>query len=182
MKLIIDLSDKQYFNLEEALNEYEKVNIIELDICGCDFEQNDLSFLEKLTSLEILNLSGITIKGKTLSTIDNISFENLTNIREIYLKHTDVQNISSIMKCKKLHILDLECSSINSLAGLEQLSDLGELYISSTNISDLSPIKNHQNLYSLYSSDCPIDDSIIPIIASLPKLKILCLTEVPIYL
>lgn len=80
----------------------------------------DLSDLEKLRNLEILEISG----------------QQITDLTPVY-------------KLKKLKKLGVECNPISSPEGIEALQNLEDLWISGTDVTDLTPLEALPRLHDL---------------------------------
>ncbi len=93
----------------------------------------DLSFLESLPNLEVIELDGKCVK--------NISvFQNLPNLRRAVLPNNQVQDLAALVELKSLEYLDLRNNRISDLTPLASLDDLKTLLLDQNLIVNLSPL------------------------------------------
>ena len=164
----IDLSDLRH------LLYLEKLTLTDRKI-------EDLSFLEGMTRLKSLDLSGCTISGdlgviKTLPaleeltmrgcSISSLSFlEGAPALKKLDLSSNAVGSLSVLSTINTLQSLDLSDNAVADLTPLGGLMDLTELDVSENVLTSAAPIRNCLKLATLDVSDNKITE-----IASLQKL------------
>ena len=164
----IDLSDLRH------LLYLEKLTLTDRKI-------EDLSFLEGMTRLKSLDLSGCTISGdlgviKTLPaleeltmrgcSISSLSFlEGAPALKKLDLSSNAVGSLSVLSTINTLQSLDLSDNAVSDLTPLGGLMDLTELDVSENVLTSAAPIRNCLKLATLDVSDNKITE-----IASLQKL------------
>jgi internalin A len=121
-------------------------------------EYDDLTPIQKLTTLESLRLSYSQVKDlhaiEGLKKMDRLdlshtligdaelkSVGSLTSVTELMLDEDNVTDLSPIANLKKLEKLSIKKTAIASLAPLSQLRTLKILYIADTPISDITPVQ-----------------------------------------
>ena len=147
-KVIRDTIDKPYGDIYKS--DVEKIESIEYFIYPADDEVVpdkfiifDLSGMENLTNLEVLNLAGNSIS-------DVSPLKGLTNLGELSLWQNNISNISPLKGLTNLNRLDLSHNQISELSALKGLINLKDvLDLSDNQINDLSPLAGLTNLYSL---------------------------------
>ena len=103
----------------------------------------DISALQGLTKLEVLDLGGISIS--------NISaLERLTNLAVLYLGGNFISDISPLANLTNLRWLELGSNAISDISPLANLTSLEDLFLSINSISDISPLANLTSLENLY--------------------------------
>ncbi len=120
-------------------------------------EYDDLSPLQKLTTLESLGASNSAVKNlhpieglKRLDRLDLshslIDDENLKllgsliNVTELMLDENTVSDLTPVGNMKKLQKLSLKKTQVQNLAPIAGIKTLKFLYIADTSIADISPV------------------------------------------
>ena len=156
----IDLSDLRHL-----------LQLEELTIEGR--ELSDLSFLESMTHLKKLDLSGCTISGdlavvKALPaleeltmqgcSISSLSFlEGALSLKKLDLHSNAVGNLSALATIPTLQTLDLSDNAVRDLTPLAGLTELTSLNLSENVISNISPLASCMKLNTLDLSDNKIN-------------------------
>ena len=121
-------------------------------------EYDDLTPLQKLTTLESLRLSYSQVKDlhaiEGLKRMDRLdlshtligddelkSVGSLVNVTELMLDEDNVTDLSPVSNMKKLEKLSIKKTGVKSLAPLAQIKTLKILYIADTPISDITPVQ-----------------------------------------
>ena len=144
----------------------------ELDLSGLP-ALSDISFLNNLKNLRVLNLGATAIES-----LEN--FPVLPNLEVLNLKMNKIKNLNGIESCKNIHELVLwGCTSLDNIDTLKDFAELRALDLDSCNtlrninpivnmdklvylnlnftrIEDLSPIKNLTNLEVFTMDLCPL--------------------------
>ena len=108
----------------------------------------DISFLQKMNSVEILSFD-----GKNLKKIDSISY--LTNLTYLNLGKLDfITVIPSLKNLNKLYHFSILDSRITDITPIGHLVNLEELSFSSSEITDISPLANCKKLKILGLQRC----------------------------
>ncbi|WP_434296575.1 leucine-rich repeat domain-containing protein [Clostridium sporogenes] len=115
--------------------------LIKLDLQGREINYTSLYYIKYLTSLEYLYLNNMSLTG-------DLSFlENLTNLRVLDLSRTGISNISILDKLRKLNELYLGANNIIDLSYLENLTNLVKLdLVENNNITSIYALRNLINL------------------------------------
>ncbi len=115
--------------------------LIKLDLQGREINYTSLYYIKYLTSLEYLYLNNMSLTG-------DLSFlENLTNLRVLDLSRTGISNISILDKLRKLNELYLGGNNIIDLSYLENLTNLVKLdLVENNNITSIYALRNLINL------------------------------------
>lgn len=150
---------------DEQLSTITNINCYEKDI-------NDTKGLEKLTSLQVLNLrnnniSSIDVSKNTSLQVLNLNSNNLTNIdisllsdlQWLLLTDNNITNID-LTKNTKIQELELNKNKITKL-NLENNTELSRINISSNNLSNLD-LSNNNKLRSIYASNNEISNIKLP--------------------
>ena len=132
-------------------------------------ELSDLSFLEGMTHLKKLDLSGCTVTGdlsliKTLPaleeltmrgcSISSLSFlEDSPSLKKLDLRSNAVGNLSVLATINTLQSLDLGDNAVRDLAPLAGLTELTYLNLAANVISDISPLVSCLKLDTLDISE-----------------------------
>ena len=120
-----------------GLNKLESLRIVNMMIEG-----SDLSFLENLTSLTELTLSGCGI-----STISRLS--GLTNLKQLNLSNNTIRNISALSAMNQLEQLQLSGNALVNLQDIAGLVTLKELDVSYNSLFTTAHISSLVNLTKL---------------------------------
>jgi internalin A len=121
-------------------------------------EYDDLTPLQKLTTMESLRISFSVVKDlrpiEGLKRMDRLdishtlvgddqfkSVASFVNVTELMLDETDVSDITPVAGLKKLERISLKKTRVTSLAPLSQIHTLKFIYIADTGITDISPIQ-----------------------------------------
>ncbi len=103
---------------------------------------SDISFLEKLTGLQSLDLRS--------NQISDYSFlEKLTGLQSLDLRYNKISDISFLEKLTGLQSLDLRSNQISDISFLEKLTGLQSLDLRENKISDISFLEKLTGLQSL---------------------------------
>ena len=141
----------------------------------------DLSFLEGMTRLKSLDLSGSTISGgldvlKNLPALEELSMqgcsisslsflEGAPSLKKLDLSRNAVGNLSALTNIKTLQVLDLSDNAVADLTPLGGMTELTSLNLSENVLTTLFPIRNCLKLTTLDVSDNRITE-----LSSLQKL------------
>jgi len=121
-------------------------------------EYDDLTPLQKLTTIESLRLSLSQVKDlhaiEGLKKMDRLdishtlvgdeqlkSVGSLINITELMLDEDNISDIAPVANLKKLERLSLKKTGVKDLAPVSQLKTLKFLYIADTPVSDITPVQ-----------------------------------------
>jgi internalin A len=156
-------------------------NIDELNAYGLSvFERNinDLSGIENLTELEVLNIPNIFWDGVhylDISPLEKLSGLNTldltgkhiislgplhdeTNLTTLYLSANKISDLSPLKNLINLSDVCLESNNISDLSPLSGLTNIQKLNLGINKISDMRPLKNLTNLKTLYLYNNNISD------------------------
>lgn len=141
------------------LSDVQKITKLEINyqLDGYDVIR-DLSGIEKLTNLTVLNLGNASDAQKVTS-IEPL--RNLKNLTELYLDYNQVSSLEPISGLKKLRVLNIGGNNVYNIEPLRNLTNLEKLYIGieyangGNNVSNLSPLRGLVNLkeLSLYGNN-----------------------------
>jgi internalin A len=126
-------------------------------------EYDDLTPLQKLTTLQDLNLSLSQVKdlhaieglkgldrldvSHTLIGDDDLkSIGNLVNLTELTLDEDQITDLAPIAGLTKLTLLSIKKTGVKSLVPLAQMKALKKLYIADTGVSDITPVQPMMSL------------------------------------
>ncbi|MFC1564586.1 leucine-rich repeat domain-containing protein [candidate division KSB1 bacterium] len=104
----------------------------------------DISFLERLLELEVLDLCENAIE-------DISALSNLTNLTYLRLDFNPISDITPVENLINLKTVFFANAPFGDISPLSNMSDLDELWITQCHIKDLSPIKELTNLTFLYA-------------------------------
>jgi internalin A len=121
-------------------------------------EYDDLTPLQKLTTLESLRLSFSVVKDihtlEGLKRLDRLDLSHtlvgdddlkplgsLVNLTELQLDEDAISDLTPIANLKKLERLSIKKTEVKNLAPVASLRTLKFLYIADTPISDISPVQ-----------------------------------------
>jgi internalin A len=121
-------------------------------------EYDDLTPIQKLTTLESLRLSFSVVKDihtlEGLKRMDRLDLSHtlvgdddlkalasLVNLTELQLDEDSISDLTPIANLKKLERLSIKKTEVKSLAPLAMLKTLKFLYIADTPVSDISPVQ-----------------------------------------
>jgi len=113
--------------------------------------------INKLKELKILHISGTETYGN-FQTSDITVLNKLTNLQVLDISHNQISNISSIKNLKGIKELYLSFNPILDFSILKNLTNLKSLALSNFKSSDISFLKNLYNLESLFLSECHVQD------------------------
>ena len=132
-------------------------------------EITDLSFLEGMTHLKRLDLSGCTIHADlsvlgTLPTLEELSLEGCSisslaflegapALKDLNLRANAIGNLSALSSITTLRSLDLANNAISDLKPLSGLTELTHLDLSENVLTDMAPIGTCTKLTELDVSD-----------------------------
>lgn len=142
--------------------------ILDLDLDGCGFDESELKYLNKLTSLQLINLSNCGVRG-----YDEQSWMNLKNLKDLicldlsgceYIGDDSLKYISNLNALRYLKLNMSQCTIIgnifitdNGLQYLEKLTNLETLDLSKCtkiNGHGLKYLRNLTQLKHLILSEC----------------------------
>ncbi|XVE71581.1 hypothetical protein DITRI_Ditri10aG0162900 [Diplodiscus trichospermus] len=144
-------------NPSNGIKRLLKLNKMEfLDLRGNILGNNILSYLRDFTSLKSLCLENCGLKG----TIDMLEFNNLINLKELYLANNEIASLGSLFQSQgqlrliKLEVLGLSGNFFNNsiFSSVAVLSNLKSLYLESNrlegsiHIKDLNALSNLEEL------------------------------------
>ncbi|NFB58150.1 DUF5050 domain-containing protein [Clostridium botulinum] len=115
--------------------------LIKLDLQGREINYTSLYYIKYLTSLKYLYLNNMNLTG-------DLSFlENLTDLRVLDLSRTGISNISILDKLRNLSELYLGGNNIIDLSSLENLTNLVKLdLVENNDITSIYALRNLINL------------------------------------
>lgn len=105
----------------------------------------DLSFLQTLTHLELLDLAHDKMT-------DLATLPQLPSLIELHLEDNllwDMSGLHSLSQLGSLQYLNLAINSVNDISALSALTSLHELHLSGNQISDIEPLTKLGNLHHL---------------------------------
>jgi internalin A len=122
-------------------------------------EYDDLTPIQKLTTLESLRISFSVVKDlrpiEGLKRMDRLdishtlvgddefkSVASFVNVTELMLDETDVSDLTPVANLKKLERLSMKKTRVSSLAPLSQIKTLKFIYIADTPVSDITPVQS----------------------------------------
>ena len=173
--------NSQYANKISSLNTKEAVfsklkNLKKLFLngdYGHKFQFEDLSPLDNLLELQLLNLSRTQVNDlsslKNLralqqldaaySQINDLSpLENIRTLQQLYLSHTQVSDLRPLANLTALQRLNVYNTKVSDLSPLTNLSSLQLFYVHSSQVNDISPLKNLSGLQRLDLSNTQVSD------------------------
>lgn len=137
-----------------------------------DFETGEETILEPgkgvITDItvfnEMENLKELYLFAQPLENINGI--QNLSNLECLQLKYcTDLTDVSAAFACQQLQSINLYGCPVGSIRGVQNLPNLTDLTISETKVTDISPLKdvnytyaNEHGGFSLYLGATGIED------------------------
>ena len=137
-------------------------------------ELTDLSFLEGMTRLKTLDLSGCTILTdlsilKTLPALESLTMrscsisslaflENAPALKNLDLGGNAIGNLSVLSTIPTLQTLDLSDNAVSALAPLSGLAELTSLNLAENVLTSISPLSTCTRLTSLDVSDNKLTD------------------------
>ena len=121
-------------------------------------EYDDLTPLQKLTTIESLRISFSVVKDLrpieglkrmdrldiSHTLVDDEKFKSVAsfgNLTELMLDETDISDITPVAGLKKLERISVKKTRVTSLAPLSQIHTLKFIYIADTAITDISPVQ-----------------------------------------
>ena len=121
-------------------------------------EYDDLTPLQKLTTLESLRISFSVVKDlrpiEGLKRMDRLdvshtlvgdeefkSVASFVNLTELMLDETAIGDITPVANLKKLERISMKKTQVKSLAPLSQIRSLKFIYIADTQITDITPVQ-----------------------------------------
>ncbi|MGO5093901.1 leucine-rich repeat domain-containing protein [Clostridium sp. LCP25S3_F10] len=128
-------------NLEGLENLMPITGLIKLDLQGREINYTSLYYIRYLTSLRYLYLNNMNLTG-------DLSFlETLTDLRVLDLSRTGISDISVLDKLRKLNELYLGGNNITKLSYLENLTNLVKLdLVGNNDITSIHALRNLINL------------------------------------
>jgi len=143
--------------IREALNKPTE-DLLESDIkkitnLNLPREISDLSGIENLTNLQLLNLDG------NFKITDLTPLENLTNLQTLYLDNCQsIKSLNPLKNLTNLKTLNLAVSNISDISALKNLTNLQDLNLAENQINNIDSLKNLINLETLNLSENKIND------------------------
>ena len=151
-------------------------NIIDLQAPNSNID--DLSGIENLVNLEVLNLGLEEVNGSWVNSnniTDLTPLANLTSLRELLLYKNSISDLSPLSNLTNLTRLSADFNNISSVTPLKNLTALTRLDLRDNALSDITDLSNLTNLTSLDLSINNISD--ISAIGNLVNLEWLALTN-----
>lgn len=110
-------------------------NLKQLSIAGCMLDDGHIKYLETMTQLEQLNISGNT-------DITDISpLEKLVNLELLNISNTGVSDISCLSSMKKLENLNINNTEVSDVSVLKELTALTVVYMNTLENLDISTVQ-----------------------------------------
>ncbi len=157
----LTVEDKNFESLNclSGLNELETLNL-----AGCRFPAEDLTYLTTLPSLQRLNMEGcglstianlanaqnltyLDLSNNTLRNLEPLS--QMTTLKELYLDHNAVTGLNALSGLSSLEVLDVSYNSVTSIAPVVTCLNLKTLLASNNALTNLDAIENLGSLASL---------------------------------
>jgi internalin A len=121
-------------------------------------EYDDLTPIQKLTTLESLRISFSVVKDlrpiEGLKRMDRLdishtlvgddefkSVASFVNVTELMLDETNVSDLTPVANLRKLERLSMKKTRVSNLAPLSQTKTLKFIYIADTPVSDITPVQ-----------------------------------------
>lgn len=138
--------------------------LTEVDLSGCRFPADDLSYLAALPMLERLSLNGcslstvadlagapkLTYLDLGNNTVRNLeALSSIVTLSELLLDHNAVTNLGALSTLSGLQTLDVSYNSITSISTLATCTALKELNVANNQLSTLSGLEALTNLTAL---------------------------------
>ncbi len=146
----IELDDEGRFLTIDDIKK-QKSNGWLLDYIGMDY-------VSKIAKLSLPD--GVT---------DFSEIEKLTDLRELTIGKSTLDDISFVAKMKDLEELSFEGNPVADLSPVAELSKLRFLNVSDTKITDISPVSGLTELARLYVNNTEVED--FTSVENLPKLR-----------
>ncbi|MDE7289123.1 MAG: hypothetical protein K2N71_06445 [Oscillospiraceae bacterium] len=178
------LTDDNLENVSKALSGIKDYSEIYFQLR--DAEVSDLSFLTELPNLKKLQiipfchiddysalgnisaLEELTLEYPGIGDVSQLDGLKNTNLKNLWLSHSSISDISFISSLKNLEILHISYTDVEDISPLSSLTNLKNLYFYG-NVKDISPIAGLTGLerlhFDYYNSDC------IDTLSKLPSLK-----------
>ena len=121
------------------------------DVRICGRKVSDLTPLEKLTSLQKLDLSKTQVDDLT-------PLAKLPSLKWLAVDFTPVSDLTPLGGLKNLEWLCLNQSQVDDLTPLAKLTSLEALGLHTTQVSDLTPLAGLKNLEQLGLHGTPVND------------------------
>lgn len=139
-------------------------------------ELTELTFLEKFTNLEKLNLSNIRLNKSIPKWMKILARLGIINLEDRY-----TIDLSPISELKNLQVLDFSGFPIKSLKPLSNLTNLKMLDISETPISNIEPLKKLTSLEQVVMLGCKniTDKQVEDLKKAFPNLHIAYIKVIP---
>lgn len=154
-------------------------HLVELYLASADIDDTEFQYLEPLTGLKKLRLSGNSITEESAPTLE--AFQSLEELDLSSCKQiggTAMQAVSKLGQLHKLNLYDiaLEDEALVRLAGMTQLQSLN---LDGTRLTDegLAALAGLQQLTFLHLAWTQITDDSLPVLQGFPKLKTLLVHE-----
>ena len=110
---------------------------------------NDISILERFTSLEILYLDGTEVSDISV-------LKHLSKLNSLDLSRTRVRDLSNLKELVNLKNLNLEGAEVSDISALKHLKQLEFLNLALTDVKDFSALYDLKNLKTLNLYVTPI--------------------------
>ena len=154
-------------------------HLVELYLASADINDTEFRFLQPLTGLKKLRLSGNPIteaSAPTLEAFQSLEELDLSSCKQI--GGATLQSVSKLEKLRKLNLYDiaLEDEAIVRLAGMTQLQSLN---LDGSRLTDegLSALAGLQQLTFLHLAWTQITDDSLPVLQGFPNLETLLVHE-----
>ncbi|WP_258104573.1 leucine-rich repeat domain-containing protein [Marinoscillum sp. MHG1-6] len=132
-----------------------------------------LSYLNKVTSLDSLDLSG------ALYIIDLDPLAQVKTLKSVNISHTAIPSLEGVRNLIGLRRINAEGSQVDNLEYLKYLSALEELNIAKTSVDDISVVENLKNLKSLDLTETPVQN--FAPLGDCPSLEVLKLNKSKVF-
>eukprot|EP01111_Echinosteliopsis_oligospora_P013454 TRINITY_DN4830_c0_g1_i1.p1 TRINITY_DN4830_c0_g1~~TRINITY_DN4830_c0_g1_i1.p1 ORF type:complete len:256 (-),score=30.06 TRINITY_DN4830_c0_g1_i1:125-892(-) len=176
-KRSIDLKSKRIHSLNKEYFSGATGNIESVDLCG-----NFLAALDNDLFQHIFqHLTIINLLSNELTTVPK--FDNLPNLRELYLGKNKISSLSNLEGFSQLEVLDLRANKLESVSELTLCPNLTKLSLSSNKLKKLVSLPPLPKLTSLFLFGNYLDDEedCINALARVPFLETVILSANPVY-
>jgi Leucine-rich repeat (LRR) protein len=171
---ISDLTGLEYFiSLRDLRFDNNNVSSLEplrgldlINIFGANNNISDLSSLEDMT-----NLIGIAFAENQITDISVL--DNFINLGWFWMPHNNISSLPEFTNNKNLGGFGLGNNDISDISNVGNITNIGWLHLNNNNIEDITPLSNCQLLNSLSLGYNQITDiSVLSNLNSLEKLNI----------
>ncbi len=152
------------------LSDGDTHRVVDLDLSGHQFTEQDEAYLARLGNLRRLDLHN--------SSIGNLeSLHALGQLKNLNLTCTPIESIASLASLTGLETLDLSFCNIQDLSPLKSCAELKGLLLFGSPVSDLESLRGLPKLMRLNLSRTGVTDEQMEVLESLPSLNTLFLRE-----